>query len=318
MAKANSTNMLDLIEDIRAHIQDEINPNGLLPSLRKIYFGPIINPAVFPCIAVIPVEERVAGFTSGYVHNIRQVRIEVICKKATSKASMRQAIGIQEKVKDIFKVGADDYQIPERVHRVIKTVVDLEMILFDSSDKPVPYRNGFLHTAALEFDCHSYDNPTPDIEGKRTGRASAVDTKTLMDKIVNILKEQRIGPGAILSNIKSLKSFALPPNPIYPIIFVDILQEVRSHRFTGVDSVKRDIAVNVITKMKNKQVALKRNVNVADKARQTLFANADLDGSVWNVDYRGIVYGQLVANGELLFGSSVQFEADSWEVLAAA
>ena len=139
-----------------------------------------------------------------------------------------------------------------------------------------------------------------------------------MDKIINILKAQRIGPGAILSNVKSLKSFVLPPNPIYPIIFVDILQEVRDHRFTGVDSVKRDIAVNVITKMKDKQVALKRNVNVADKARQTLFANADLDGSVWNVDYRGIVYGQLVAGGELVFGASVQFEADSWEVLAAA
>jgi len=318
MATANSTNMLDLIEDVRSHIKDEITPGGLLPSLKKIYFGPIINPAVFPCIAIIPVEERVAGFTSGYVHNIRQIRIEVICKKAKSLASMRQAIGIQEQVKEIFKVGADDYQIPDRVYRATNTVVDVEMVLFDSSDKPVPYRNGFLHTSALEFDCHSYDNPTPDIIGQRKGTASAVDTKTLIDKIVNILKAQRIGPGAILSNVKSLKSFVLPPNPVYPIIFVDILQEVRDHRFTGVDSVKRDIAVNVITKMKDKQVALKRNVNVADKARQTLFANADFDGSVWNVDYRGIVYGQLVAGGELLFGSSVQFEADSWEILAAA
>ena len=57
---------------------------------------------------------------------------------------------------------------------------------------------------------------------------------------------------------------------------------------------------------------------MADRARQTLFANADLDGSVYNVDYRGIVYGQLTAGAELLFGSSVQFEADSWEKLAAA
>ena len=320
MATANSTNMLDLIEDVRSHIKDEIKPNGSLPSLKKIYFGPIINPSIFPCIAIVPIEERVAGFTSGNVHNIRKIRIEVITQKKDSKTSMRQAIGIQEQVKNIFKVNAADYQIPDRQSGGINTAVDVEMVLFDSSDKPVPYRNGFLHTAALEFDVHSYDNPTPDITGNRVGTCatSGTDTKTLMDKIIEILKAQRIGPGAILSNVKQLRSFALPPNPVYPIIFVDIVQEVRTHKFTGMDSVKRDIAVNVFTKMKDKQLALKRNVLMADKARQTLFSNADFNGSVYNVDYRGIVYGQLTAGAELLFGSSVQFEADSWEVLAAA
>ncbi len=317
MATEQSTTMKELIADIAQHIRDEVRVNGLLPSVKKVATEPIANPAAFPVITVIPIAERHNGYRGNKLYNIRRVRIEVLTQKRDSKSSLRQAIGITEKIKDIFKVNADDYLVPNRETLEANTLMDLEIVDIETSGQAAPYRNGFLHNAAIELEAHSFDPVFSHAEvpsTKRTLTVSEVDTKTLLDKVTGFLKTAKLS-SPILSEVRSLKSFTLPPQPVYPVLFVSIEEERREHKFAGQDSVDRTIGINIFTKVKSKVKSLNRNMDLADKCRQIIMSYPDIDGTCYNVDYVGTNYGQLTARGNLLFGTQILFNTSSYEGL---
>ncbi len=317
MAIAQSTNMADLVADVAQHIKDEVKTNGKLPSVRKVSTEPLVNPAVFPFITVTPVNEVLQGYRGDKMHMMRTIRIELVAKKNTSKASMRQSMGMTEQVKDIFKVNSDDYLVPDRETKSVNTLMDLEIVSVESSNKATPFRNGFIHVASLEFECHSFDPIFTEDTLETTYRNDSVietDTKTLVDHAAGMIKTARLASN-ILSDVRSLKSFTLPPQPVYPVVFVSLEQEARSHQFAGQDSVDRAIGINVITKVKSRQKSLDRNVDLANRCRQIIMSYPDFNGACYKVDYVGTNYGQITGGGDLLFGTQVVFNTSSYESL---
>jgi hypothetical protein len=317
MATFQSTTTKELIADIAQHIKDEIKPTGKLPSIRKVATEPVANPAMFPIITVIPITENAQGYHGNKLYNIRRVRIEVLTQKRDGKSALRQNIGIVEQVKNIFKVNAADYQIPDRVETAITTVADLVIVDVETGGQTSPFKNGFLQVGAIEVEAHSYDTVITHDLVPSTSRSLTVtptDTKTLIDKITGFLKAAKLS-SAILSEVRSLKSFTLPPQPVYPVVFVAIEEERRDHKFAGQDSVDRTVSITILTKIKSKTKSLNRSMDLADKCRQIIMAYPDIDGTCYDVAYVGTNYGQLTARGDLLFGTQVLFNTSSYEGL---
>ena len=315
---AYSTKIADLLDDVKAAIQKQVSVGGTLSSVKQVRVGPVRNPAAFPFISVVPIEERNSGIRNGIMINVRTVSIEVFAHKAKSKLSMRAALGMIEKVKDIFKLNAPLWQINEDgMVGNDPTVYDTQIGAISHSDKPVPFRNGFIHSASLELICFSKDQLAPDITSSyNTYKVVACDAKTLVDNITIIYKKYKTGAQTILSNIKSFKDFTLPPVPAYPIIYIGIEGETRDHTHAGRDVIDRDISINILTKMGTREDSLRKNLNVANLCRQILIANNTFQGKVVHYDYDGILFGQLQGDrGELLYGSSLKFTTQNYETM---
>ena len=317
MAEYQSTNMADLVADIASHISDEVKTSGKLPSVRKVSTEPLVNPAVFPFITVTPVNEVNNGSRGDKIYNIRRVRIEMVAKKNDSKSALRQTMGLAEQVKEIFKVNAKDYKVPDRQSKSVETVMDLDIVSLETSSNPAPFRNGFIHTSAIELEAHSFDPIFANqyIESTiRNAHVVPTDTKTVMDKFADMIKTARTGT-PILSDVRSLKSFTLPPQPVYPVVFISMEDESRDHRFAGKDAVDRTIGVNVFTKVKSRKKSLDRNVNLADRLRQVVLSYPDVQGTCYDMQYVGTNFGQITAGADLLFGSQVLFNTSSFDGL---
>lgn len=317
MATFQSTTTKELIADIAQHIKDEVKSTGKLPSIRKVASEPVPNPSIFPIITVIPIAENPQGYRGSKLYNIRRIRIEVLTQKRDSKAALRQNLGIVEQLKEIFKVNASDYLVPSREDLSVDTVADLVIADVETGGQATAFKNGFLQIGAIELEAHSYDAVITDDDAPSTTRSltvSETDTKTLVDKVTGVLKTAKLS-SAILSSVRSLKSFTLPPQPVYPVVFVAIEEERRDHTFAGQDSVDRTVSINVLTKVKSRSKSLDRNMDLADKCRQIVMAYPDMDGTCYNVDYVGTSYGQLTARGDLLFGTQVLFNTSSYEGL---
>ena len=317
MATFQSTTTKELIADIAQHIKDEVKSTGKLPSIRKVATQPVPNPTVFPIITVIPIAENPQGYRGSKLYNIRRIRIEVLTQKRDGKSVLRQSLGIIEQVKDIFKVNAPDYQVPAREDLSVTTVADLEIVDVETGGQATAFKNGFLQTGAIELEAHSYDPIYTHEDVPSTSRSlmvSETDTKTLVDKVTGVLKTAKLS-SAILSTVRSLKSFTLPPQPVYPVVFVAIEEERRDHKFAGQDSVDRTVSINVLTKVKSRSKSLNRSIDLADKCRQIIMAYPDMDGTCYDVEYVGTSYGQLTARGDLLFGTQVLFNTSSYEGL---
>ncbi len=312
-----STKTADLLDDIKAAIKTEVTTSGTLSSVKQVRIGPNRNPAAFPFITIVPVDEKNTGIRNGIMINVRQIRIEAYAKKYKSKDSMRAAMGMIEKVKDIFITNSDYWQIPSTTIPFDPTVYDLQITSIGASDKPIPYRNGFIHQASLEMACFSKDELAPDItNGTSTNTIVETDAKTLIDTITTTYKKYKTGANSVLSNTKSFRSFTMPPSANFPAIFIGIEAEDREHAITGKDVVQRDISVNILSQMGSREENLKRNLKIADYCRQILLANRDFGGRVVHYDYDGITFGQLVGDrGQLLYGSSLSFTAQNFETL---
>ena len=317
MATFQSTTTKELIADIAQHIKDEVKSTGKLPSIRKVATEPVPNPAIFPIITIIPIAENPQGYRGDKLYNIRRIRIEVLTQKRDGKSALRQNLGIIEQLKDVFKVNASDYLIPSRDDLSVDTLADLEIIDIETSGQATAFKNGFLQIGAIEILAHSYDPVITDEEAPATFRSltvSETDTKTLVDKVTGVLKTAKL-TSAILSSIRSLKSFTLPPQPVYPVVFVAIEEERRDHKFAGQDSVDRTVSINVLTKVKSRSKSLDRNIDLADRCRQVIMSYPDIEGTCYDVEYVGTSYGQLTARGDLLFGTQVLFNTSSYEGL---
>lgn len=317
MAEYQSTNMADLVADIASHIKDEVRTSGKLPSVRKVSTEPLVNPAVFPFITVTPVNEIPNGNRGDKIYNIRRVRIEMVAKKNDSKSALRQTMGLAEQVKEIFKVNAKDYKVPDRQSKSVETVMDLDIVAYETSSNPAPFRNGFIHTSSIELEAHSfdplYDNAYID-STERHAHVVPTDTKTVMDKFTEMIKNARTGT-PILTDVRSLKSFTLPPQPVYPVVFISMEDESRDHRFAGKDAVDRVIGVNVFTKVKSRKKSLDRNVDLANRLRQIVLSYPDVKGTCYDMQYVGTNFGQITAGADLLFGSQLLFNTSSFDGL---
>ena len=129
-----------------------------------------------------------------------------------------------------------------------------------------------------------------------------------------MIKTARLA-STIFRDVKSLKSFTLPPQPVYPVVFVSIEEESRDHTFAGQDSVDRSIGINILTKVKSRQKSLDRNVDLADRCRQVIMKYPDFNGACYNMGYVGTTYGQITTGSDLVFGTQVLFNTQSYESL---
>lgn len=315
MATYQSTNMAELIADVASLIKAEVKSTGDLPSVRKVSTEPLVNPAAFPFITVTPISETLKGYRGDKLYNVRRIRIEMVAKKRDSKSALRQALGMSDKVQAIFKVNSNSWLIPDRATAATDTAMDTQIIEIESSNNNAPFRNGFMHISALELEIHSFDKMFTSDYAKgvqeRAATTSSTDTKTLIDKITSLIKTAKLA-SPLIQDVKSLKSFTLPPQPIYPVVFVSIENESREHAFAGQDSINRTVGINIFTKIKSRKKSLDRNVDLADRLRQLVMMNPNISGTCYSTDYIGTSYGQLTGGNDLLFGTQVLFNTYSY------
>lgn len=310
-----TTNMLNLLEDTQKAVRTEARPNQTLRSVQKVTIGPNRNPISFPVISILPVEEAPYQILNGgKIDNRRRLRIEVYSHKIKTKDSMRASMGILENIKNIFRVNAPNWQLPSSKGG-FSTVYDTVISEITPGNNPAPYRNGFISVASMDMDCYSRDNIHDGIKAVSVAEMIECDGKSLVDIMTNTFKEYKTGVSNVLSSTKSFKSFTLPPNISYPVVFIGISSELRDHTFTGRDEITRNIEVHILHQMADYQKSLKKNVELADYCRQIFFANKHLAGRAAHFDYKGILYGQLGIGGHLLYGSTVNFQIQSYEVL---
>lgn len=309
--------MSRLLESLKQIVEEQVLPGGTLTSLRKVSFGPLRNPMAYPFVSVLPLEERPDEIWNGKINNIRRIKIESWSHKKDSKASMRSSLGIIEKIKDLFVVNAEDWLIsdPDTGESMM---FDVQMGEISPGSNPLPYRNGFISGTSIEMDCFSRDDLHPSLNGVSCSQMVQTDSKTLIDTIANVYKGYRTGAENVLASTRSFKSFTLPPQAVYPVIFIGIERENRDHTFAGRDSIFRSINIHTLSKLLDKEEALKQNLKIADLCRRILFANKDFGGRAIHYEYRGIVYGQLTLGAQLLYGSSLNFDIQSFENLPAA
>jgi len=306
--------MLRLLRSAKKTIDAQTETGGTLTSIKKVFLGPAHNPAVYPVISVLPVEELPIEIWNGLIETNRRIKIEAFSHKKKSKDSMRASMGIIEQVKDLFITKADAWLMPD-------PDTDVNM-LYDSiigetvpGSNPVPYRNGFISSASIIINCFSKDELHYNIDGTSASSLSETDAKTIVDTLLATFKSYQTGAEDFLSSTKSFKSFTLPPVPVYPVLFVGIESESRVHKYTGRDAVNRSVNVYAISKLLSRESSLRQNLTMIDLCRRIFFANKDLGGIVNHYDYRGIVYGQLTVNNELLYGSSLNIDLDCIEAL---
>ncbi len=311
---AETVTMLRLLQSVQKTIKTQTNAGGTLTSTKKVYLGPAHNPMKYPVVSVLPIEERSDGIWNGVINNIRRIRIEAFSHKNKSKASMRSSMGIIEKVKDLFITNASDWLIPDpdtEVDMMYETL--MENIVPGSN--PTPYRNGFISSAFIELDCYSRDGLHDGVGGTSSSQLIESDAKTLVDTLTSTFKKYNVGVESFLSSTRSFKSFTLPPQPVYPVLFVGIEGENRSHKYTGRDQVTRSVNVYILSKLLDRSEALEQNLKIVDMCRRIFFANKDLGGRAAHFDYRGIVFGQLTINNQLLYGSSLNADIECIETL---
>lgn len=312
-----STTMVDLLNNTKKALLTETLPSGTLSSIgQRVKLGTTRNPIKYPFLTVIPIEERPNGIWNGLLDNIRKIRIEVYSNKVNSKSAMRASMGIMEKVKDIFLVGADNWEIPDKKGN--STVYDTQILEIEPGSNPIPWRNGFISSASLEMDCYSKDPLFENIYSESYSTIVETDSKSLIDTISSIYKGYKTGSESLLTSIEAFKDFTLPPQINYPVLFIGIEEETREHKFAGRDSIFRLINIYLLHKMTDKEESLKRNLIMVNFCRQILFANNTFKGRAAHYEYRGIAYGSLEAETGLLYGSSLRFMIESYENLAKA
>lgn len=306
--------MLRTLQSIQKTLKTQMNTGGTLTSIKKAYLGPAHNPVGYPIVSVLPIEEKSDDIWNGVLNNTRRIRIEAFSHKAKSKASMRSSMGIIENVKDLFVSGASTWLIPDpdtEVDMMYETL--MENIVPGSN--PTPYRNGFISSASIELDCSSRDGLHDGVGGTSASQLIESDAKTLVDTLMSTFKKYKVGVESFLESTRSFKSFTLPPQPVYPVLFVGIEGESRFHKYTGRDQVVRSVNVYVLSKLLDKGDALEQNLKIIDMCRRIFFANKDLGGIAAHFDYRGIIFGQLTVNNQLLYGSSLNIDIECIEAL---
>ena len=310
-----STDMLTLLDNIEAIIETETTPTGTLPSIYNTYVGPVRNPAKYPFISVLPINENPIAILNGEIRNVRRVRIEAYSKSAKSRSAMRASIGIVEQIKNLFVVNTPNWQIPDK-DTGDPTVYDNIIGEIIPSDSGVPYRNEFIQMASIVLECYSKDPLHDGVDGTSSATFSQVDTKTLIDTITAVYKTYRTGAEDILQDIKGFRNFVLKPQMKFPLIFIGIEVHNRDHTFVGRDTVNREVSIYVLHKTGDYTTSFRRNLEIIELCRKIWFANKDFGGKVFHFTYSGITYGRITAENDMLFGSTLRFMTQTVENLS--
>jgi hypothetical protein len=177
--------------------------------------------------------------------------------------------------------------------------------------QPQPFGNAFIHQAFIDIDFYTKDQLTR-LQAVHAAQGSTGDTKTIVDSIMESFKAYK---STELIKVKRFKDLVLPPAGEFPMVYLNLLNEGRQHRFAGRDSVSREFQLIGITKKAEPEESLKSCLDLTDDLKQVLFANCTFGGKVVDYEYRGVSYGQLLTNPEMLYASTVEFTATSFENL---
>lgn len=308
MAANASTSFKELLDNIQGMFDQEISSNPDFRSLSGNYKGAPRNPGRFPYIATIPVSERNGGIYNGLINNVRRVRIFAYAHHLNSRSAMRQAMGIINNIKRLFNPHEDRTYIINK--QGDKTTFELAFANISYSQRPMPWKNGFLQYATVDIDFISREPLITELLNKTPVERGFADSKVITDTIYNTYKSYAV---ELLPEIASFKDLSLTPQTHFPVMFLSLEGAVYSRRFTGIDTYDLLFYVNVLSRAENSPVALDTNMGIMDKTKQILFANCDFGGKAIDYQYRGVDFGQLVSPSGLLYGSSLMFTVQTYK-----
>ena len=297
--------MWDALLGVQRIIADQVKPSGNLYSIKHLDVGPSINPPHFPVVSILPVSELFdAHYTSKLATN-KRISIKAHSYHASSRSAIRSSIGIIQQIQDLFEVNGPGFLLPDTNGNPGARFVDI--VGLQETEQQLPFNNGYIHTSSVDLLFSSLDTPMAIDPVVSRGSLIDTDTKTMVDSVTTVLKKYNVGQRNLLSSVKSFKDYVLPPAANYPVIFVNLESEQRSHYYTGRDTIERNISINVITKIANKPESLQYNLGLIDYCKNIILANQAFDGKVIEMELDSISYGQVDSQGELLYGSSLSF-----------
>jgi len=308
MSANTSTSFKELLDNIQSMFSEEFNSSPDFRSIAGNYKGAPRNPGRFPYVATIPVQERNGGIYNGLINNIRRVRIFAYCHHNKSRSAMRQSMGIIDNIRALFNPHGDNTFITNKEGK--NTTYELSFPAINYSQRPMPWRNGFLQYSTLDIDFISREPLLNGLLNEHPVERGFADSKTMADAIYNVYKSYSV---EFLPEVASFKDLTLTPQTNYPVIFLSLEDAVYSRRFTGIDTYNLLFYVNVLSRADNSAKALDNNMGIIDKAKQILFANCDFGGKAIDYEYRGVDFGQLISPSGLLYGSSLMFLVQTYK-----
>lgn len=302
------TSFKELLDNIQLMFSREFSSSPNFRSLAGNYKGAPRNPTRFPYVSTIPVYERNGGIYNGVINNIRRVRIFAYSHLDKSRSAMRQAMGILDNIQGLFNPHQGDTFIINKQGE--ETTFEMAFSNISYSQKPMPWKNGFLQYATLDVDFISREPLLTNLLNHNEVQRSFADSKTITDTIYNTYKSYAV---ELLPEVASFKDLSLTPQTNFPVVFLSLEDAVYSRRFAGIDTYDLLFYVNVLSRAENSPVALDNNMGIIDKAKQILFANCDFGGKAIDYQYRGVDFGQLISPSGLLYGSSLMFTVQTYK-----
>jgi hypothetical protein len=144
-------------------------------------------------------------------------------------------------------------------------------------------------------------------------RWSYIQTKALIEVVRDTLKTYKVD---LLSKIEAFKSGVLPPNPLFPLIYVTGETDEVDRMFTSANVDNRTLNIMLITKFLDGEEAMFSNIELADTVVDILYANQYFGGRVMHIDPPVVDYGQLELNGNTMYATSINLTTKSAKVLA--
>jgi len=302
------TSFKELLDNIQLMFSREFSSSPDFRSLAGNYKGAPRNPTRFPYVSTIPVSERNGGIYNGLINNVRRVRIFAYAHKDKSRSAIRQAMGILDNIQDLFNPHKGDSFIINKQGE--ETTFETAFSNISYSQRPMPWREGFLQYATLDIDFISREPLVRNLMNHSLVQRGFADSKTITDTIYNTYKAYAV---ELLPEVASFKDLTLTPQTNYPVVFLSLEDAVYSRRFTGIDTYDLLFHVNVLSRAHNSPLALDNNMGIIDKVKEILFANCDFGGKAIDYQYRGIDFGQLVSPSGLLYGSSLMFTVQTYK-----
>jgi len=301
------TSFKELLDNLQAFFSREYSSNPNFRSLHGNYRGAPRNPTRFPYTAIIPIQETNGGIMNGLIDTVRRVRIFAYAHQTQSRPAIRQSMGIIDNIKELFRPYRDQSFVIDKQGG--KTTFELFFPNVSYSERPFPWRNGFLQSSFLDIDFISREPLTYQLMNERGVERHNSDSKTISDAIYNTYKAYSVN---FLPEVASFKDLSLSPQTKFPVVFLTLEDAAYTRRFAGIDTMNLLFFINVLSRAENSSVALDQNISIIERCKEILFVNCDFEGKAIDYSYQGIDYGQLTSPAGLLYGSSLKFVAQTY------
>ena len=271
----NVTTTKDLIIKIHKLFVDN---KDKIPSVVTFKKGVLPPLPAFPALAILPIEETFNYNYSGGRYKVnRKMELQVITKTVNKRDGRDQVEDLIDKCNRILR---DNPTIEDQCFDCIVSVQDL--------GDPIERDNSLLTFGVITLSCLSFE----DKPERRESVIELYETKSnhLVSQIYDQFIKYKNDQDYPLNSISTLHVQTLGPQPAFPVVIISDMGCDRIRQFTGIDMPSREIRIEVITKLLDKDFALFQNLDICENIKRVLQMDYTLGGAAINSEVERINY----------------------------